>query len=302
MNVPVSDGIEDEPPDARPGEDGLDDDDAAEQESEFKTKHGDDREPGIAQRVMDHDAKFADSLGTGGADEILGEDFEHRRADEPGGSREGEEGDGDSWHRQIADGVRQPSEGSGEVAFEKRIEDGQSAGDRQPAESETYGKDEHYSKPETRNRLAKHREQHDAPVEWFAAIDGGQHSKGDREEDRQEQRKEREFHGCRETAQHDVEGGRAVSERHAEIAVDQAFGKPVVLNGERLIESEFVARGGDLFIAGAFTYVEVGGVAAHVQGREGDYGDAEDHQHALQQSSDDVGGHAFPPLRTRRFQ
>ena len=63
-DVALVDRVEDEPPDAGPAEHRLDHDDAAEQEAEFEPDHGDDRQPGVAQRVVHDDGAFADAPWT----------------------------------------------------------------------------------------------------------------------------------------------------------------------------------------------------------------------------------------------
>src|SRR5215470_346843 len=61
---------------AGPGEDGLDDDGAAEERAEVDAGVGHDRQERVAQAVLDDDGEWADTLGARGANVVLAEDVE----------------------------------------------------------------------------------------------------------------------------------------------------------------------------------------------------------------------------------
>src|SRR5882672_10345971 len=67
--VAVVDRVDGESADAGPGEDGLRDHGAGEELTELQARDGDDRERGIAQRVLHHDEQLGHSLGARSADE-----------------------------------------------------------------------------------------------------------------------------------------------------------------------------------------------------------------------------------------
>ena len=69
--VAVEDGIDDEFAEAGDREDLFGEDGAGEQGAEFEGAEGDDRDEGVAQRVVEDDGPFAQAFGTGGADIVL---------------------------------------------------------------------------------------------------------------------------------------------------------------------------------------------------------------------------------------
>src|SRR5215208_671244 len=79
------DGGDGEAADPLAGEDGFDDDGAAEEEAELQTDDGDDGDHGVPEGVPGDHHAFPESLGAGGQDVVLAEDFEQVGADEASG-------------------------------------------------------------------------------------------------------------------------------------------------------------------------------------------------------------------------
>src|ERR1700682_5344332 len=74
--------------DARPGKDGLGQDRAGQQQANLQPDHRDHRNECVAQRVNQHHAPVRQAFGAGGANVILPQHLEHRRARHPGDHRE----------------------------------------------------------------------------------------------------------------------------------------------------------------------------------------------------------------------
>ena len=78
-------------PDARPGENLLHEHHAAQQVAEPHARHGDDRDKGVAQRMVGDDPPFAHPLGPGRADVVGGYRLQQVAAGLPGDEPHGEE-------------------------------------------------------------------------------------------------------------------------------------------------------------------------------------------------------------------
>src|ERR1700738_1734214 len=73
---------------ARPGKDGLGQDRAGQQQADLQTDHRDHRNESVAQRVNQHHSPVREALGAGGANVILAQHLEHRRARHSGDHRQ----------------------------------------------------------------------------------------------------------------------------------------------------------------------------------------------------------------------
>src|SRR5438067_2283869 len=82
--VAVDDRLDREQADARPGEDGLDDDRPAEDVAKLEADDRDQRNQGVAQPVPTQHRKLAQALGSGGPHIVLGQHLEHARTDQAG--------------------------------------------------------------------------------------------------------------------------------------------------------------------------------------------------------------------------
>ena len=85
----------------RPREHGLDHDDTAEQATELEPHHGDHRNEGIAQGMLQDDHALAEALGPRRPHVILLQRLHERRADQPDDHRHAAHGHGQRGKHQV---------------------------------------------------------------------------------------------------------------------------------------------------------------------------------------------------------
>jgi hypothetical protein len=162
--VVLGDAFPAEIADAVQREHGLDHDRAAEHEAELHRGDRHHRDRGIAQRVLEDDARTRKPFGARRADIVGRHGFDHARAGEPRECGYRGESKDDAGHHEVLPG-------SG-------------AGDRQDAEVQAEHDHQDQREPEARDRLTDHRQHGDG------AVDPGvlAHRRQDAERDRDDQR------------------------------------------------------------------------------------------------------------------
>src|SRR5437879_408540 len=81
--VALGDRLEEETPEAGQAEDGLDDHGAAEDLRDLDAEHGQHRDEGVLQAVLEHDGPLAQPLGPRGADVVLTQHLEQHSPRQP---------------------------------------------------------------------------------------------------------------------------------------------------------------------------------------------------------------------------
>ena len=266
-HVALVDGVEDEPAEPRPGEDRLDHDDAAQHEAELEPDHGDDRQPGIAQRMADDHVALREALGAGGADKVLAEHLQHGGAHEPRIARDREEGDRERRHRDVGRSGGQVREGAPQIAAQAAAR-GRARGPRSAASRGLRPKKRIIMIPSQKlgidwPNMAIVMMLPSTAVPRFSAA---RMPSGTARPMARHDGDERQLDGRRKVLEHDVERLRLVGERGAEIAAAARPPRNVsVLHMERPVEAELGAGLCDLLGGRPLADVEVGRVAAEMQ-------------------------------------
>src|SRR6266545_6523681 len=124
--VAGEDRVHHEPSDAWQGEHRLDEDRASQQRAELQADHGDYRIQRVAERVLVDDESIGHAIRAQRPDEVLADDFEHRRAGQAGlvcGARYAEHDRGqDQVLRRAAAACREPAELGGEELHQDQAE------------------------------------------------------------------------------------------------------------------------------------------------------------------------------------
>src|SRR5262245_7794235 len=92
---------------ARPGEDGFDDDRAAQQGAQFQSDHGNHRDQRVARDMAPDDFFLAQAFGPGGADEVLVHHFEDRRTGHAHQDTEHVDAEGEGGQKQMRQRIPQ---------------------------------------------------------------------------------------------------------------------------------------------------------------------------------------------------
>ena len=143
--VAAQDRVDRQAAEARNREHALGDDDAADQQRDADADHRDDRDRGVAQRVPHQHVPGGEALGMRGADVVLAQRLQHRRARDARNQRHVGERERDA--RQ--DDVGQPRP---EALGERRV-----ALHRQPVELDREQPDQHVADDESRARKIRTR-------------------------------------------------------------------------------------------------------------------------------------------------
>ena len=225
------DGADGEPSDAGPREHRLGHHRAAQQERRLQADQGDDRDQRVAQRVMDDHHRLAQALGARRAHEVGAQHLQH------GGARQPR--DRPDQHR--AQGRRRQDQ-AGQAAVPDRA-GAAGEGQQRPFEADILDQDQ--ADEEHRHGHARHRDRHDQAVDHAAALHR-----------RQGAERQAERHGDQHGAHHQLDGradGEAEllghhlvgDDRAAEIAAQHAADILDELDGDRPVEPELEADGGD---------------------------------------------------------
>ena len=115
---------------------------------------------------------------------------------------------------------------------------------RHRRQTELHGeqKDQQQSPPENRHRIAGKRNRHDAVVEDRIPFDGGEHSRGQAEDQREQHRRGGELDGCGKQRLEFGDHRRLSDDRFAEITLQHAAEIVAILHVQRLIEAEFLQQ------------------------------------------------------------
>ncbi len=240
--VAAQDGIDREAAEPGNGEYALGDHGAADQERDADADDRHDRHRGILERMHEQDAALADALGARGADVVLLQHLEHRRAGDAGDQRDVDAAERDRGQDQVFEPRPDPFR-------DRRI-----ALDRQPFELEREHVGEQVADHEHRHREAEHGERHDAAVDPGAGLPGREHTDRHGDRHRQDQRDQHQRQRRLETLR-DHRGDRKVGEdRVAEIAVQDLPDPFAEADQERPVEAEALADtrdiGGARLVAG----------------------------------------------------
>ena len=223
-------GIDGEAADAGQVEHAFGDDHARYQQRKTGADHGDDRHRGVAQRMTQQHAALGNALGARGADIILAEHVEHRRAGHARDQRDVDE-------RQRAGRQDESLEVGAEAVIDAAI-----ALHRQPAQVDGEDLDQHITDHEHRHREADHRQPHHEAVDPAAVLprrdDAKRHRDHDGEDDGRHRDRDRRLDALADHLQH----RHVRDQRHAEIAVQQLADPGEELGVERLVQPE---RGAD---------------------------------------------------------
>src|SRR3989454_628179 len=286
--VARGDGLEDQPPQPRPREDGLRHYRAAEELHEQEDGEGDDRQQGVAQAVLPEHHLLVQPLEPRELDVIRAEHLQHR------GPRETQDrGRGEVPQREGGeDQVQEPAASAG----------------RQHAQHHAEEQDQHESEPERGHRLPEHGEHARRGVQHAAAAHRRVHAERDADEHAQEHRHEAQLHR-RGQPLPDVLGDRPPGDdRVPEIAHGDVHHVDAVLDGQRLVEAEMARQ--DLLIA--LRRVDVQQQVDRIAGQAGEHEDDADHhehaQHRLKRPPDEIaqdinvgGSGAAPPDTPHRL-
>ena len=218
--------------DAGPGEHGLGDDRAAQQEADLQADQRDHRDHGVPQCVTDGDAPVRGALGARGAHIVGAERFEQRRA---------------RHARHRSDEHRAQGHGGQDDAEEARCRPN---GPVAPLEGQQARAadilDQQQADPEHRHRHAHHRQRHDGAIDQGAATTRRQRAERDAERHRPDQAGQHQLDG-RPEGQRDLVDHRTVGDhRAAEIELQHAAEITGELHPQRLVETELLADRFDL--------------------------------------------------------
>src|SRR3989441_2702508 len=171
--VAVVDRLNRQAADARPGEDRLGDDRAAEQRAKLDPDDGHDRDRGVLERVLPNDRRTAHAFGPRRADVVLAQHLEHARPRQPRDAGGREEPEGDRRQDEVLE--RAPPRGGQEVELHREHED------------------QHDPQPEGRHRLPQQGDDRRDVVDHGVAPHGRDDAGGDRQAERHQQGGTREL-------------------------------------------------------------------------------------------------------------
>jgi hypothetical protein len=232
--------------DPGPRKNRLGQDGAAQQRSDLEPDHGDDRDQGVAERVHGDDAHRTQALGARGADIVVAQHLQHRGTRHAGDDRQGDRAEHDRGQDQMAERrdegallIREQRVDQQEPGYRLDVEhQRQPARYRRPAERHREQHDGEEAPPEDRHRVAGERDRHHRMVESGAALGGGEDAGRKAQDQREQDRREREFEGGRKQVEELAEHRLAGDDRLAEVAGDDVLHVDRVLDQQRLIEPE----------------------------------------------------------------
>ena len=177
------------------------------------------------------------------------------------------------------------------MAGSTRLANDAGAGDGQPSQLDGEEQNQDRAQREVGERQAEEADDAEQAVVPAIAALGGAHSRGDGEDDRDEQRRQRELQRVGIALGDEARDGLVVAKGAAEIAVQNAFPVMQVLLAERSVEAVGVARGLDVGGRRAF--------AEHL--RDGISGDQVDEQEDEANHQPDDWEGVEDALEERRF-
>ena len=270
VDVAAGDRLHGLVPEPREPEDGLDVDRDAEGRAHVHPDHGQDRQPGVRERVPPDDSRLGGALRPRGADVGLPEDLDHPRPDDPRVERHEEEREADPGQDQVlrpvgraAAGVLHRVADAGEERARRRLREQRAvAGDGEdlPAlgEEELHDQREH----ERVRRDPGERDGGDRAVDQRVRLGGGDRAERDRDQQQHDRAAEDERRGhprrlpelaadrlTRDVlTAHRQPGGLPVA---TEVGVREPPHPLLVLDVDRPVGAEQVPRVGDLLRRGA---------------------------------------------------
>src|SRR5690606_19667595 len=206
---------------------------AADQQRDAHAHHGGDRHGGVAQRVPQQDAGFAEPLGARGADEVLAHDLDDAGARDAGDQRHIDGGQRQGRQDQAVQ--ERP-----EAARQRRV-----ALHLEPVQLDGEGPDEHVGGDEDRHREAQHREAHHQAVEQAPLAPRGQDAERNGDDQREQQRQRRQAERGFETLAYQLADRHPGHERGADVALQQPAGPQEELLHQRLVQAHDLADLGD---------------------------------------------------------
>src|SRR5439155_2743856 len=226
-------GLERQSPEARPVEDALDDELAAEEEQQDRAEGRHARDERIAQHVDRDDSLLAETLAPRRAHIVLRDDFEDLRSQ-------------DAWEVRDA-GNRQHEDRADEVpctipADRAVRADDVHAPDREPPVLHGERQHEDEAEPEFGDRVTDHAEDADPVILDAPAPQGSDDAERDAHADDEDEREERELKTVRNALEDEIEGGPVVVDRVAEVEVRELPEPFRELHGEGLVEAERVVE------------------------------------------------------------
>src|SRR2546426_2857446 len=267
----VADRLHGEGRHARPGEDRLRDDGAAEELAELEPQDRDDRDARVAEGVLDDDRALAHPFGAGGLDVLHVHDLDHAGPDQTHGDR-----------------------GEGGAQAEGRHDEvlpGAVARGRERPEPHGEDDDEHDAEPEDRQRLSADGERGTEVVDERVALEGGQDAERQRDEQGHDEAGQRQIDRRGHALEDQAERRRVGVPRCAEVPLDGVARELPVLEPDRLVEPQELPVALELRVAGVLGQEEEHGVAEDVQDDEGEDRDADDDDDQLDELTGDVATH-----------
>src|SRR5437899_5649699 len=222
----LGDALPAEIADAMHREHGLDDDRAAQHEAELDRGDRHDGNGGVAQRMLEDDARPRQAFCARGADIIRGHRLDHSRARQPRQRRDRRKGEHDTRHHEMLPGA--------------------GARDRQDAELQAEHDHQDQRQPEAWHRLPYHREQGDAAVHPGIFAQRRQDAEWNRDDQREAQAHEAERDRDRQALLDQVRHAVLEEIALAEITDHGAAGPGEELDIERAIEAVGLAHDFDV--------------------------------------------------------
>src|SRR6266851_1930054 len=238
---------------------------AADQKCRLDADQGHDRQQSVLQRMPVDDDPLDQAFGPRGADVILAQDFEHRRAGHPhrhGGSAVADGQCRPDRHRQVADRV---------LPYRDIVDRRHPWRAKYGLRDVENGEDQQNAEPERGCGKTGDRDRADHQIDRAVLLQRRDRAERDRDDVRDHHRQNADLEGDREARGNFVGDGLARPHRGAEIAAEKAPYEIDELEEDRAIEAELGMAGGNRsFIEAAATGAEpydadVAGDQAHQQ-------------------------------------
>ena len=154
-------------------------------------------------------------------------------------------------------------------------------------------------KPEDRHADPEERAGQGQPGQPRLGPDGGDHARGDADQDGERHGREGQLQRGRDTLDDQPDGGLVEGERGSQIPLQGVAEEAAVLDGERLVQAQVVSQLLHLLPGGIRRQQELDGIARVVEEQEDHQADrqqdAEALQDALEEIAEHTGEHPPPP-------
>ena len=204
---------------------------------QFEARQFDHRQKGVAEGMPQHDVPFRQTLGPGGADEILADHIEHRAAHVAAPDRDFDQRQHDRGCHEVAG-----------IVAERAVADGRAASGRQPGELHGKAIDDDEPEPERGDRERHHGADGGERVEDGAAPHGPQHAHHDSEQHGHEDGRRHQLKRRGQAPGDDREDRLVVPVGMAPVARQQTPDPFPVLQRQRTIETHLVRDMGQLIL------------------------------------------------------